>query len=1168
MGQITSGVGLISGINTADLINQLLALEERPKQLVQQRNAVLTSQQVAFQDINAKLLALKLSASDFTDQQTFQSTSATSTDETVLTASSTTSAVPGTYDFVVDQLVSTQQVISNGFLDRDATPIAPQGGTLTFEFGPAGLESDTELSDLNGGSGVQRGKIRITDRSGASTVVDLSKALTVDDVLEAINDASGIDVTASVEADGFKLVDNTGQTAANLSVAEVSGGKTASELGLLTAAVGDTLTGSQVHRVSTNTFLTQLNDRNGVRTNTGVDDFQVTRRDGTTFNVNLDNASTLNDVIAKIATASGGNVTAAINADSTGLQLVDSTTGDTTFAVTALNGSNAAVDLGILASDDDANGTIDGQRVIASLNSKLLKNLNGGSGVSLGSTDNTLTGQTLLTDLFQGSGITPNGNGASPDLFIQDRSGATYQVEVDGLTTVQDLINAFNTATGGAVTLDINGQSLRATNSTIGLSNFQIQDVNGSSVANELGIEIDSPLAGSDTVTGNDTDPQLRFEISITNRNGSVFEIDVDGLQTVEETIRHINDAGAGVVASINTVGNGITITDTTGGNGDLILSGALFDDLNLSGTYDTNTPTADSGNLQLRYISESTLLSSLNGGAGVSRGRFTITDSTGASATVDLSQGDETTIQNVIDEINSRGIAVLARINDNGDGILIEDTGPGTVALSVAEAGSSTARDLGILGEAEQPGDDIDGSFEKTINLGSVLTLEGSTTLAALNGGEGVNKVSGQDDFKITTRDGTEHNINLDGTTTVQNVIDKIATDTGGSVTVTINAVNGTLKLTDNTAGAETFSVEVLNESDAASDLGILSEDENDDGVINGQPIIEITTLDDLVNEINSSGFNVSATVINDGSSTNPFRLNLQATVAGSAGAFLFDDGGLGFGTSTLVEAQDAVAFFGSSNPATAVAIKSTSNTLETAIPGATIDLLSTSDSPVRVTINRDDSAIISAVSRFVERFNDVASTLDQVDSYNAETEERGLLLGDATVARVRSSLFRIVNNRNTDLTGAFSTLAQIGVTIGSGAQLRFDETKFRNALATDPDAVEQLFTFKQTETDEDTNEITTVAAGIGVRIDELLDRLTDSSSGVLQARLDSIGDQIQLGERRIEQLDALLESKRARLEAQFVAMETALAQLQNQSSALAGIQAIAPSPISGITQ
>ena len=114
MGQITSGVGLISGINYADLIDQLLAIEARPKSIIEVRNATLSATQVAFQSVNAKLLAHKLSVSTLLNSSTFRNTSATSSDESVLTATSSKSATPGTYEFTVDQLVTTQQVISKG----------------------------------------------------------------------------------------------------------------------------------------------------------------------------------------------------------------------------------------------------------------------------------------------------------------------------------------------------------------------------------------------------------------------------------------------------------------------------------------------------------------------------------------------------------------------------------------------------------------------------------------------------------------------------------------------------------------------------------------------------------------------------------------------------------------------------------------------------------------------------------------------------------------------------------------------------------------------------------------------------------------------------------------------------------------------------------------------
>ena len=66
-------------------------------------------QQVAFQEVNAKLLALKLSAGGFTTSSVFSATTAASSDESVLTASTSSSAVPGTYSFSVARLVSSQR---------------------------------------------------------------------------------------------------------------------------------------------------------------------------------------------------------------------------------------------------------------------------------------------------------------------------------------------------------------------------------------------------------------------------------------------------------------------------------------------------------------------------------------------------------------------------------------------------------------------------------------------------------------------------------------------------------------------------------------------------------------------------------------------------------------------------------------------------------------------------------------------------------------------------------------------------------------------------------------------------------------------------------------------------------------------------------------------------
>src|SRR2546423_1274274 len=53
MGRISSGVGLVSGINSKDIIDQLIALESRPKDLVQAKLDGVNQQKLAVIDISA-----------------------------------------------------------------------------------------------------------------------------------------------------------------------------------------------------------------------------------------------------------------------------------------------------------------------------------------------------------------------------------------------------------------------------------------------------------------------------------------------------------------------------------------------------------------------------------------------------------------------------------------------------------------------------------------------------------------------------------------------------------------------------------------------------------------------------------------------------------------------------------------------------------------------------------------------------------------------------------------------------------------------------------------------------------------------------------------------------------------------------------------------------------
>ncbi len=209
-----------------------------------------------------------------------------------------------------------------------------------------------------------------------------------------------------------------------------------------------------------------------------------------------------------------------------------------------------------------------------------------------------------------------------------------------------------------------------------------------------------------------------------------------------------------------------------------------------------------------------------------------------------------------------------------------------------------------------------------------------------------------------------------------------------------------------------------------------------------------------------------------------------------------------------------------------------------------------------MQVTISEDQESIVKSVKRFAERFNTLVETANKYDKYDQETKQRGVLLGDPTLGAVQRSIYTKVNQRDTDLTGRYKSLAEIGITIGDGGKLSLDEGKLTEALNTDADAVKTLFTLKETQDDEVTGKTQITKAGIGVEIEELLKRLTDADTGNIQGRIDSINDQIALNKDRIDQMNEQLQAKRDQLRAKFTAMEQSIAGLQRQSQSLSGLR------------
>lgn len=102
--------GLVSGIDTGSIIDQLMAIEKIPRTKITNDQAATTKRQSLLQDISTKLTSLKFANDDLKSALTWLDTqSVESGDTTKFTATRTGGAAPGGYDVQVNQLASAER---------------------------------------------------------------------------------------------------------------------------------------------------------------------------------------------------------------------------------------------------------------------------------------------------------------------------------------------------------------------------------------------------------------------------------------------------------------------------------------------------------------------------------------------------------------------------------------------------------------------------------------------------------------------------------------------------------------------------------------------------------------------------------------------------------------------------------------------------------------------------------------------------------------------------------------------------------------------------------------------------------------------------------------------------------------------------------------------------
>ncbi len=104
--------GIASGLKTDEIISKIMEYARQPQTKMQADKAEASKRLTVWQDLNTRVLALRLKADAVADAADFQSMNVSSSNEDILTASASTGAAPGSYFIKVISRAQSHQIAS------------------------------------------------------------------------------------------------------------------------------------------------------------------------------------------------------------------------------------------------------------------------------------------------------------------------------------------------------------------------------------------------------------------------------------------------------------------------------------------------------------------------------------------------------------------------------------------------------------------------------------------------------------------------------------------------------------------------------------------------------------------------------------------------------------------------------------------------------------------------------------------------------------------------------------------------------------------------------------------------------------------------------------------------------------------------------------------------
>lgn len=566
---------------------------------------------------------------------------------------------------------------------------------------------------------------------------------------------------------------------------------------------------------------------------------------------------------------------------------------------------------------------------------------------------------------------------------------------------------------------------------------------------------------------------QLNNQIASYQATLSAYGTVNSAISTFQSAVQSLNTAAASTSLAVNPVNSSIL----TGTAGTTAVAGSYNVNVTQLAQAQSLTTNGEASSTTAIGTGASTTISFVFGTIGSSVAGKTLGSSvaTGGIAAGSLSING-TTISTGTSTTSAKLLAAQINLATATTGVTAtaQASTTGTLAFSPVSTGSGDAYTLSVGGvtiasvgaNASLSAADLDTALQSTGagSVGAQLAAAGiSVTGTAVDG-----------TLQFSKADGSNLTLSQALTNSSGNASGGLSgIDSSGATETYLGGVNLSASTPITIAGNTPASAGLTAGSSLSSGVYSNSTFTQNTSLAGGSVVIDSSnsSLQGIAAAVNNANIGVTASIINDGSST-PYRLVFTSTTTGAAASMKISVNGDSTLSNLLSEdpagTQNLTQSVNAQNTnltVNGIAITSANNTVSGAIQGVTLNVAQIGSTSVSVAQN--SSSIQSAVSAFVSAYNTLNSTFSAATAYNATTQTAGPLIGDSGLQTIQFGIRQLLGAPVAGVSQNLNSLAQLGITFKSDGSMALNTSTLQSAISSNYSGVGAVFSAIGNSTD-----------------------------------------------------------------------------------------------------